>query len=95
VSTCLTSFYSSATAAVKVVIVGLLDANIDLRPDFLPEASSLASVQHPCIVDFLDAYWPDAKSLARAGADDSRSAEDERDSLGTGGCNRGQELADP
>jgi serine/threonine protein kinase len=81
--------------AVKVVNVGLLDANIDLRPDFLREASLLSSVQHPCIVVFLGAYWPGAKSLARACADDSSSDGDEHDGCDAGGGNSGQELADP
>jgi serine/threonine protein kinase len=68
-----------------------------LKADFLREASLLAELRHPCSVEFLGAYWPDAAAsgLADARSADSRSDSDEEEERGSGGVKRGKPGADP
>jgi hypothetical protein len=74
------------------VNVALVTADVELRADFLREASLMSELRHPCIVDFLGAYWPDAEALALADAHahGSGSESDDDDDRGSGGGNHGR-----
>jgi TPR repeat protein len=87
----------NASVAVKVVNAALLSADVSLKADFLREASLLAELRHPCIVEFLGAYWPDAEALelADARSADSGSDGDEEEERGAGVAKRGKPGADP
>jgi TPR repeat protein len=63
----------------------------------LREASLLAALRHPCIVEFRGAYWPDAEALELVDARiaDSSSDVDEEEDRWAGGANRGRPGADP
>jgi hypothetical protein len=61
-----------------------------LKSNFLLEASLLAELRHPCIVEFHGAYWPDAEALEHADARNatSRSDSDEKEERGAGDAKR-------
>jgi serine/threonine protein kinase len=79
--------------AVKVVHDAFVTADVELKADFLREASLMSELRHPCIVDFLGAYWPDAEALAHAHGSSSES--DDSDERSSGGGNHGRDKADP
>jgi serine/threonine protein kinase len=68
-----------------------------LKGDVLREASLLAELRHPCIVEFLGAFWPDtvASEHTDARSADRNSDSDEEVELGPGGVKRGEPSADP
>jgi TPR repeat protein/serine/threonine protein kinase len=98
--------FDNDAVAVKVVTPDLVAGDESLKADFLREASLMLEMRHPCIVEFLGAYWPDDDHLRRGSTtvngladldiSDDEESSSSRSTSGRGGAEfHGQDQADP
>jgi serine/threonine protein kinase len=86
------------SVAVKVVHAASMSADVSLKAEFLREASLLAELRHPCIIEFRGAYWPDAEALELTDARIADSVSDRnevegREAGGAEGRNHGADAS--
>jgi serine/threonine protein kinase len=53
----------NCTVAVKVLNKDLVDETDGMKADFFREATLMSELRHPCILEFLGAYWPDDEAV--------------------------------